>query len=626
MFRIVDKRLYRYYNKINISLKSVLKREVVFMRKALTKILCTVLAAIMVFSCTSVAFAGNEVTPVVLVHGMGAAKVYKNPESKDKKELGSFDVGSLFTSNNDLVHMLLDATQGKISDKNTLVNRLAKAFADYSDIACDKDGNPASDTGIAGYWTDSLANHKDYLESETSSEPALWKAITEQVGAQNVYAFNYDWRVDAAVTGEKLDEFIEIVKQQTGKSKVTLVGGSEGTVVISAYVDAHKNDNELEKVVYVNGAFNGVGVCRVYAQDLYFDKDVVLNYLAGVTQTIRNSSFDLNRLTWLATTAAGTADNLCKLLNEVINDPQLMKSVYMDVLYPVFGTIPALWEFIPYDAFDTAVEKMSAIGFLDKSSGLYTKITNYHAIQGRLVSNITELKNKGVQVAIIANYGIPAIPCTSDYAAQSDALIETKYASLGATVADFGKTLPSSRTEKNNYASLDEVIDASTCAFPDNTWFIKGVQHMGFWYGSQACTFVATIVATDAPLTVSSIKSLTGNGQFIATDTSLNITEMDTNKPKSSKVKKLKSGKKSAKVTLGRVSSVKGYQIQYSTSSKFTKKKTKTVTISGAKKTSKTLKKLKSNKKYYVRVRTYKIVANQKVYSDWSAVKTVKVK
>ena len=42
--------------------------------------------------------------------------------------------------------------------------------------------------------------------------------------------------------------------------------------------------------------------------------------------------------------------------------------------------------------------------------------------------------------------------------------------------------------------------------------------------------------------------------------------------------------------------------------------------------TSATIKKLKSKKKYYVRMRTYKVVNGKKVYSAWSKAKSVKVK
>ncbi|MGN0532553.1 MAG: leucine-rich repeat protein [Eubacterium sp.] len=67
-----------------------------------------------------------------------------------------------------------------------------------------------------------------------------------------------------------------------------------------------------------------------------------------------------------------------------------------------------------------------------------------------------------------------------------------------------------------------------------------------------------------------------------------------------------------------------GYQVQYSTSSKFTNPKT--VTISKYSTVSKTVTKLTAKKKYYVRVRTYKTVNNTKYYSSWSKAKYVTTK
>ena len=70
---------------------------------------------------------------------------------------------------------------------------------------------------------------------------------------------------------------------------------------------------------------------------------------------------------------------------------------------------------------------------------------------------------------------------------------------------------------------------------------------------------------------------------------------------------------------------ITGYQIQYSTSSKFSIKNTKTVKIKKAKTTSKKITDLKSSKKYYVRIRTYKIVKKKKSYSSWSKKKSVTI-
>lgn len=70
-------------------------------------------------------------------------------------------------------------------------------------------------------------------------------------------------------------------------------------------------------------------------------------------------------------------------------------------------------------------------------------------------------------------------------------------------------------------------------------------------------------------------------------------------------------------------SKIKGYQIQYSTDSKFKKNK-KSIKIKKAKTTSKKISNLKESKKYYFRIRTYKSSNKKTRYSKWSKVKSIK--
>ena len=70
---------------------------------------------------------------------------------------------------------------------------------------------------------------------------------------------------------------------------------------------------------------------------------------------------------------------------------------------------------------------------------------------------------------------------------------------------------------------------------------------------------------------------------------------------------------------------IAGYQIQYSTNSKF-KKGNKTIKIKKVKTLSKKITGLKPSKKYYVRIRTYKIVNKKTYYSSWSKKKNVTTK
>lgn len=99
--------------------------------------------------------------------------------------------------------------------------------------------------------------------------------------------------------------------------------------------------------------------------------------------------------------------------------------------------------------------------------------------------------------------------------------------------------------------------------------------------------------------------------------------------PDMTDITKLKKGVKSFTVKWGKRSDMSGYQIRYSTDSTF--KHAKKAAVNSSSTVKKTVKKLKSGKKYYVSVRTYKTVKTAegkdvKCYSAWSAKKAVKVK
>lgn len=95
--------------------------------------------------------------------------------------------------------------------------------------------------------------------------------------------------------------------------------------------------------------------------------------------------------------------------------------------------------------------------------------------------------------------------------------------------------------------------------------------------------------------------------------------------PKKQSVTSIKSPSyKKIKVYWKKDKTVSGYQVQYSTSSKFNKDR-KALTVS-KKYRYKTIKTSKSNRKYYVRVRAYKVIDGKKVYGSWSKAKSVKVR
>ena len=107
--------------------------------------------------------------------------------------------------------------------------------------------------------------------------------------------------------------------------------------------------------------------------------------------------------------------------------------------------------------------------------------------------------------------------------------------------------------------------------------------------------------------------------------TSTSLQASNSKKPATTKVKKVKATKKSLTIKWSKVKGASGYEIQVATDNKFKKNK-KSILVKKQKTTSAKIKKLKSKKKYYVRVRTYKVVGRKKVYSSWINGKATKTK
>ena len=114
--------------------------------------------------------------------------------------------------------------------------------------------------------------------------------------------------------------------------------------------------------------------------------------------------------------------------------------------------------------------------------------------------------------------------------------------------------------------------------------------------------------------------TVTGAGSYAGT-----VSKSFTINPKATKIKKLAAYKKTVKATWAkRAAQASGYQLCYSSSKSM--KSAKTVTVKNAKVTSKTIKKLASGKRCYIKVRVFKTQGNAKFYSAWSKVKSVVVK
>lgn len=131
-------------------------------------------------------------------------------------------------------------------------------------------------------------------------------------------------------------------------------------------------------------------------------------------------------------------------------------------------------------------------------------------------------------------------------------------------------------------------------------------------------TTTSAVAETTTPATVETTTT-TAKTTTVAPTPTTTAKLTKTQKPTAQKVSvgntritKIVKTKKSAKVIYKKIAKVSGYQLQLSRSSKFKKAVTKTT-----KKVSYKFKKLKANKKYYVRVRGYVKTSNGTTYGKW---------
>ena len=496
------------------------------MKKRLLKIMSVVLVFVMVFAQSSIAFAKNTVTPVILVHGVGANPIYMNVGTDDESEiktLGLGEIGDLIQADGVLGEAVKLLSNEKKCDFNALCNSLGK-YVKGNPFNLDKNGNPKAGQGVTNYWETPMSKHKDFWKDATNSEVGIIRQLCKVHGAKNVYAFNYDWRVDARASAKQLNKMIKSVKKRTKAKKVALVGCSFGGAVLSAYMDAYKKQNDVKRYLFLDPAIDGVDVARMFAGDMVTSRKAVMKYLNGMqganAGTSQETIFKVIKI--IGDVRVGiAADNLSKILKNKNN----RKKMSVKVIKPWFGNVTALWECIPYDVFNDAVKYMSSIGVLDKKTGLYKKICAYHKVQGRFRKNVKWVKKHGAEVAIIANYGEPGIPVTSKANNHIDGLIDTTRASGGAIVADFGKKLKG-KNAKGKYVSPDKIINAKTCVVPNSTWFIKDIQHMQFRYNTKATKFVANLACGKTKLTIKSVKKKYKLKQFVKADKDQNLSNV----------------------------------------------------------------------------------------------------
>lgn len=503
---------------------------------ALSLILAIVLTSIMVLP----AFAAGGTScdcghaPVIQVRGIG-------------ETLYDADGNEIFSTENimnaitpvipQLAQFLLDTSKTELfidAAKTALFDIFEPVMYDSNGVRKEKDAN-ANPVEITVNC--SSAPVEDYMDLEAdnlSEEAKLAKALYDELGEDHVYFFTYDWTGNPVEIAKDLKEFIDDVKEQSGHKKVSINAESMGGAIVSLYIDMY-GYYSIHNLVMANSAFNGLQMLgEIFTGNVDIDGQA-LTYL--LNQEILGNAEYAQLVPYLP-----VLEQITPLINDMMKDPTTKAAIYSEVFVPVFGYMPSFWCFIPTYApegsevsyFDLAKEFMFGATVNSewapeqrvKAGPDLLKIINKIGDASRNTDEIVRdmsgytyildlgfLGQKEIVVepqinsyANVTNYNRYIAPVTPSANWNSDGVIEAYNASGWATVADMGYNLGENYiqavTGDVNYVSPDNVVDASTCQSPDNTWFIKNLGHVSYGLNDGVADFYVWLLTATEEQTI----------------------------------------------------------------------------------------------------------------------------
>ncbi|MBQ3137600.1 MAG: hypothetical protein IJB74_08995 [Clostridia bacterium] len=471
------------------------------MKRTLKKALSLLLSLIMLMSLSAPAFAKETQwisqslsdVPVIRISGDGEKLVDENGNKvfhykdfasilkSDDEEEGDDD-GSLIESIiNLLMPFLID---GLLNDNwEPYYKNLQKEISElFENSLLDKDGNPQYGTGLRQERIEKM--------NQTRHNDQAWRTDNGiKYYVQDRYWFYYDWRLDPIETAGEFKSFVDDITASTGCDEVGVIASCLGTNVVTAYLAVYP-EHAAEHIRGV--AFDGsvVSGAEMLSEAISgkFNVDA-----AAINRTLLDCGaigmFDIDgfiNTTLEMLDRTGALDAVIGKTKDWIYY-KLVEGVTSALALSTFYTWPNYWACVSPQDYDTAMKYVFGPTGSEKRTeyaGLIAKLDNYNTVvRQRIPEILTSTVKNGVNFGVISKYGFQTLPiCKTNYLV-SDQFASVGRSSFGATTGtiynDLSDDYIASRTQAGfgKYISPDGQIDASTCLFPDQTWFIKGSSH-----------------------------------------------------------------------------------------------------------------------------------------------------
>ncbi len=444
-----------------------LKRGIV-----MKKVLAIMLSALMLFSVMSIGVVAQEEekVPIVILQGYSGPSLAYADENGDPIFVDG-EVQLAWPLNfDDIGNKILGLFADVTLNQNQLGDAIVDVLQDYfAPLEMYPDGTSKNNlvpypSGAAATRASTLIENgmEEYIPEAVVAEMAI-----AEVGAENVFGFTQDWRQSQVNSAADLDAYIQEVKAITGAQQVDLYGLSHGGQYGTSYLYYYGHKGDVRRAMFGDPATLGTSAVGSFFTGEYVDAN-----LEDVIKFIEHGFEYEKDWEWLVQLL--TLDEfLVEVVNSALVNTDLLEGIVL---------IPSLWDFVPHNYFEDALEY---VGLNAQDNGaLYEDTVKYHNDISNgglnLANKLSDLKVSGMRIGYVVGNGYDSV--NGKY--NSDILIDT-YLSSGSTCMPLGETFPEGYTKAGTvcanpthyHISPDFDIDASTGFMPDSTWYVRGQGH-----------------------------------------------------------------------------------------------------------------------------------------------------
>lgn len=444
------------------------------------KLLSLLLALVMLMSlCSTGISAAYEISqktkyPVIVVPGFMSGELSKiDEETGEIVTVWSWGAAANLVggaSSGNLGGIVSDfATYLLAGDVDPIAKRLGEGFNRiFVDLKSNPDGSSYNEDVFVTLTEPEKTNFKylmeTYPDGSYQQEGEIMAHVCQEVGAENAFAFNYDFRLGAVDAAECLKDYIDAVLEYTGSEKVNIFAVSHGGQVTGTYLTLYGDEGKVNNAVLTFPALGGAGI----AYDAFNYNHEGFNFGdVGLLVFIQHAMMLEEDLQYLV--EAG----LLGFLDE-------LASALVPYCFETIGCWGSLWDFIPvehYDALKAELldEEINA-GLIEKSDFMHYEIMSSNG-EYNYAEGFRRAQQAGTNIYIMAGYDIQIV---TGMTVSSDAIIPTT-AATGAVCAPLGERFADGYTQAvdNGYNQLSPTmtVDASTGYLPEHTWYVQDYHH-----------------------------------------------------------------------------------------------------------------------------------------------------